>query len=557
MLGWCRKDAFMAFEIREVEFAGPASGDFSVKWAKRQDSGHTDIVHIENEGKVTFGVTQNIKCTFLIKETDGKIKPTAIIIMLMNGEDEYAKGSFNISELFADQSNSDLNVQLKSSQDDTVQHVLRGTVTFTECSLDESSPPVSPGSKKNRRSLVAGSDMVEQNLTVLAKQTEELALQEEKKKAEEQKRLKESEARLAEREAQIKREEEERRAREEQERIKKEEIERQRREEEDMLDAEMEKQREERRRSRSFKSSMSDEMLKKKALEEAEAARLQAEEEARQHLLLEQQRQEEELARQREEEEKQKQIELEKQKQLEMEKQKQLELERQKEQEKQKELEQQREKEELSRKQNMQIHQDLIARSKYSFKTIVIGDSGVGKSSYISKCIDTGNRPVNTSTTVACNMYSIPLQTEKGVVTLNVWDTAGQEQYKSITKTYFRDVDCAIAMFDITSKESFDNIGQWIQELNSMNRVQPLIVLIGNKSDMQEEREVSIDEAAQYAESIHSSYFETSTNTGTNIKESVYTLSLRVNDVVEQDTINKPMHVTPERSNDRGKKKCC
>ena len=104
-------------------------------------------------------------------------------------------------------------------------------------------------------------------------------------------------------------------------------------------------------------------------------------------------------------------------------------------------------------------------------------------------------------------------------VRIQIWDTAGQEAYRSITRSYYKSSTCAFIVYDITEKKTFYDVTTWLQDCRDMCYKNILIYLIGNKSDLEEKRQVTQEEGRQFAEENNLVFFETSALNGNNIEE--------------------------------------
>ena len=127
-------------------------------------------------------------------------------------------------------------------------------------------------------------------------------------------------------------------------------------------------------------------------------------------------------------------------------------------------------------------------------------------------------------------------------IKLDLWDTAGQERFKALSKNYFKGANGFIFVFDITSRESFESVKKWINEAKSNSSVKPYQMIIsGNKSDMEDQREVSKEELHQLAEKHGAKGIETSAKSGENVEEMFVSLieALSINSPVDTSTNKK------------------
>ncbi len=154
-----------------------------------------------------------------------------------------------------------------------------------------------------------------------------------------------------------------------------------------------------------------------------------------------------------------------------------------------------------------------------SFKLIVIGDSGVGKS-----CL-TNNAVKNTfeeayNATVGFEFFTFNVKMCEKVIKLQIWDTCGQENYQSLITNFYRSSSLAILVYSIDKKETFLNLDLWLKELKLNNSPDTKLILVGNKLDLEEKREVKYEEGKKFADDFgFTDFFETSAKTGENIKD--------------------------------------
>lgn len=155
--------------------------------------------------------------------------------------------------------------------------------------------------------------------------------------------------------------------------------------------------------------------------------------------------------------------------------------------------------------------------TKYNLKYIIIGDGYVGKSSIMAKLLYNEFLAVYEMTLgVDFGIYHQKINNDD--INIQIWDTVGQEKYKSVIRSYYRSSHCCLLVFDVTNKDSFNNIKEWKSSVETYSNSKPLFILIGNKIDLEKDRKVKRDEALQFAKDNDMEYFETSAKTGLNIK---------------------------------------
>ena len=145
-------------------------------------------------------------------------------------------------------------------------------------------------------------------------------------------------------------------------------------------------------------------------------------------------------------------------------------------------------------------------------KIVLVGDAGTGKTCIISRFV---NDKFNKSQmTTACPSFctkTISYQQYKKTINLDIWDTAGQEMYRSISKLFYKNASVGILVYDITSIKSFQNIKDyWYNELKQNTDSNIIFNLVGNKIDLFENEEVNEEEAKEYAKSINANFYLTS-----------------------------------------------
>ena len=154
-------------------------------------------------------------------------------------------------------------------------------------------------------------------------------------------------------------------------------------------------------------------------------------------------------------------------------------------------------------------------------KVVLLGDSGVGKTCIISRYIS-GTFDQNSPSTNGASYASkiITFEHLNKQISLDIWDTAGQEKYKSLTKFFYKDAAVAILVYDITKKDSFENMkGYWYEQLQEFGSKKIILGVAGNKCDMYEKEEVNENEAKEFAEKIGAFFEITSAKNNTGITD--------------------------------------
>ncbi|TKS90229.1 Ras-related protein [Collichthys lucidus] len=156
--------------------------------------------------------------------------------------------------------------------------------------------------------------------------------------------------------------------------------------------------------------------------------------------------------------------------------------------------------------------------SRDCFQTILVGDSGVGKTSLLVQFDQGKFIPGSFSATVGIGFTNKVVTVDGVKVKLQIWDTAGQERFRSVTHAYYRDAHALLLLYDITSKTSFDNIRAWLTEVHEYAQSDVVIMLLGNKADMSGDRAIRRDEGERLAREYSVPFMETSAKTGVNVE---------------------------------------
>lgn len=154
---------------------------------------------------------------------------------------------------------------------------------------------------------------------------------------------------------------------------------------------------------------------------------------------------------------------------------------------------------------------------KKSLKIVFLGDTLVGKTCIVNKYI-TGQMLQNVTATIGAAFVTKEVEVGGETYSLAIWDTAGQEMYRGLAPMYYRNADIAVIVFDITKSATYDSIQYWIGELSANCQQKLTIVICGNKSDLEDERQISFHSANAAASENDALYFETSAVSGSGIE---------------------------------------
>jgi small GTP-binding protein len=155
-----------------------------------------------------------------------------------------------------------------------------------------------------------------------------------------------------------------------------------------------------------------------------------------------------------------------------------------------------------------------------SYKYILIGDSGVGKTSILTKC--TMNEFTKKhSPTIGVDFGTKIAKVGEQNYKLYIWDTAGQEIYKTITKSYYKNSNCVILVYDITNRQSFINLPLWLSSINNIVK-DTVMILVGNKKDAENKRQISFIEGLNEAKKHNMYFMELSAMDYNNVEKLIY-----------------------------------
>ena len=196
-------------------------------------------------------------------------------------------------------------------------------------------------------------------------------------------------------------------------------------------------------------------------------------------------------------------------------------------------------------------------------KVILIGDSSVGKTNIMSKYLKNQFNE-NSKATVGVEFGSKLFKLNGHNIKAQIWDTAGQEKYKAITGAYYKGSKGAFVVYDITRKETFESVDKWINDLKSSGDPKLIIIIIGNKCDLEEKREILKEQGEEKAKSFGCAFLETSALSGDNIEKGFEMMISEIfkkygNDSYEDDelgSVEKGEDIKLDKKENQ-KKSCC
>jgi len=194
-----------------------------------------------------------------------------------------------------------------------------------------------------------------------------------------------------------------------------------------------------------------------------------------------------------------------------------------------------------------------------NFKIIIIGNSGVGKSSILKRAVK-GTFDPNYQATVGFEFLLLYYIVNDYKIKLQIWDTCGEEMYRSLVQGFYRNTSLAVLVYDISNKESYENLDTWLKDIRSRLNEEVPIFIAGNKSDLEDERKISSDEAKEFLKTRRTKYFtECSAKTGQNVENIFYETAKYLYSIREE--LGKDKSPKLKIGEDNGpsikKKKCC
>ncbi|XP_034238060.1 ras-related protein Rab-1A isoform X2 [Thrips palmi] len=163
----------------------------------------------------------------------------------------------------------------------------------------------------------------------------------------------------------------------------------------------------------------------------------------------------------------------------------------------------------------------------YLFKLLLIGDSGVGKSCLLLRFADDTYTESYIST-IGVDFKIRTIDLEGKTIKLQIWDTAGQERFRTITSSYYRGAHGIIVVYDCTDQESFNNVKQWLEEIDRYACDNVNKLLVGNKCDLTNKKVIEFNVAKEYADQLGIPFLETSAKNATNVEQAFMTMAAEI-----------------------------
>ena len=152
----------------------------------------------------------------------------------------------------------------------------------------------------------------------------------------------------------------------------------------------------------------------------------------------------------------------------------------------------------------------------YTIKYIIVGNAYVGKSNIIYRFVE-NKFSENYKATINLDFSYKNMKINDKIFRIQLWDTAGQEEFQSISRGYYKSGACALVVYDITDRETFNNVSSWVEECKNNGPSTTTLVLVGNKIDLEDKRQVTYEEGEDFANRNNMQFYETSALNGTNI----------------------------------------
>jgi|EP00670_Eutreptiella_braarudii_P005267 Ras-related protein Rab-14 len=174
---------------------------------------------------------------------------------------------------------------------------------------------------------------------------------------------------------------------------------------------------------------------------------------------------------------------------------------------------------------------------EYIFKYIIIGDMGCGKSCLLHQFTEHKFLP-DSPHTIGVEFGTRVVDISGKLIKLQIWDTAGQERFRAVTRSYYRNAAGAILVFDTTRRQTYNNLANWLTDTKNLTNHHTVMMLVGNKVDLEEQRQVSFEEASKFAEDNGLLYLETSAKTGKNVEQAFLQTARHIFDNIQNGVLD-------------------
>ncbi|CAN1177059.1 Ras-related protein RABA5a [Linum perenne] len=173
----------------------------------------------------------------------------------------------------------------------------------------------------------------------------------------------------------------------------------------------------------------------------------------------------------------------------------------------------------------------------YLFKIVLIGDSAVGKSNLLARFARDEFYP-NSKSTIGVEFQTQKMDINGKEVKAQIWDTAGQERFRAVTSAYYRGAVGALVVYDISRRQTFESVGRWLNELQTHSDMNVVTILVGNKSDLKDAREVPTSEGKALAEAQGLFFMETSALDSSNVASAFETVVKEIYNILSRKVIS-------------------